>query len=434
MPSRHSDLRFVVQLALLVAALGNGALCAAGDWPQWLGPDRNGVSGETLAPWTGEPRIAWKQSVGNGFSVPVVAGGRLFVHAAVEGQEAEVVIAFDADSGQELWRDEYPRDAYQSELGSGPRATPTVLDGRLYTIGITGVMSCYDAATGRRLWRTNPYTELQANRPGFGVCSSPLVVGERVILPVGGEGSGVVGYDALTGEIAWKALDEPAAAASPVLLQREAGAAARPEVVVQSTLRLAGVDPQDGTIRWEHPLVFQPSGVSPTPLVVDGLLVCSTQDNGTLALKLPTSETSQPELAWWNQDVSSYFSTGTLDNSGRVLIVTNGFNPLPRADLRCIDVRSGEERWRKDNLGYFHFGLIRLSDGRLLLLDDAGKLILADAGPEGFRELCRAKVCGGTFCNPVLAEGRVYVRDRSQIVCLDLRSPIPNAAPAAGSN
>lgn len=263
--TRRFRLLFSASVCLAWLSLSVGNLNAQGpDWPQWLGPQRNGVSSESVSPWEGEPTVVWKKPVGNGYSVPVVADNRVFVHAAVAGKNAESVTAFDATTGTELWSEESPRAPYQSALGVGPRATPTVYNDRLFTIGITGVMSCFDVASGKRLWQTNPYEELKATRPGFGVCSSPLVVGERVILPVGGEGSGVVAYDAKTGKLAWKILDEPAAAASPLLIQPADGEQGA-RVVVQTTLRLAGIDPQDGTIHWEHPLVFQPSGVSPVP-------------------------------------------------------------------------------------------------------------------------------------------------------------------------
>ena len=396
--------------------------CWAGDWPGWLGPQRNGRSSETIAAWKAEPQTVWKQPVGNGYSSPIAWEGLVFVHSAVKGQDSELVQAFDAVTGKRVWDDTYSRETYRSELGTGPRATPTVHNGRLYTMGITGILSCYDAKTGNRIWRVNPYSELNASRPGFGVCSSPLVVADRVVLPVGGAGSGVVAYHAETGELAWKACDEPAAAASPVMVSRPnaGGEGTRVEVVVQTTLRLLGMNPSDGTIYWEHPLVFQPSGVSPTPLAAGNLLVCSTQDTGTLTLRLPTDATSQPELTWWKQDIASYFSTGTIRPDGVAYIVTNALAPLPKANLQAIDVRTGSLLWEQNGLGYFHLGPILLSDGKLLILDDAGNVVLAEAGREGFKQLAKAKVCGGTFCNPALAGGKVFVRDQTHLSCIDL--------------
>jgi outer membrane protein assembly factor BamB len=413
--------RRVIQLTAI------GALCLmlpeqtrAADWPQWLGPQRNGRTTESVTPWTGEPTVAWRQKVGHAQSSPVVAGGRVFVHSVVAGQEVEEVLAFDAVSGNELWRDSYPRGAYRSQQGPGPRATPSVVGERLYTTGITGVISCYDCARGKRLWQANPYEELGATRPGFGVCSSPAVTATRVILPAGGPGSAIVAYDAATGKLAWQKFDEPAAAASPVVVTRGEGDQARTEVIVQTTLRVMGLNPDDGAVGWEHPLVFQPNGVAPTPLATSSLLVCSTQDNGTITLSTPSAD-AVPRQAWWKHDLSSYFSSGTLDLAGqRVFLLTNQVEPLPRADLVCVNLNSGERLWTRAAIGYFHAGVIMTGDGKLLILDDAGNLVLGDPTPEKFVELAKSKVCRGTFVNPALANGIVYVRDDQELIALKL--------------
>ncbi|MGL4551894.1 MAG: PQQ-binding-like beta-propeller repeat protein, partial [Gemmataceae bacterium] len=199
-------------LALLLAA----AACAA-DWPQWLGPRRDGGTPDPVAAWKDAPRVLWRRPVGNAYSSPVVAAGRAFVHAAVKGEQQESVTAFDAATGQELWSDRYERPAYTSVLGTGPRATPTVAGKRLFTLGINGLLSCYDAATGKRAWRVDLYQELKADLPPFMVCCSPLVVGDRVIVSVGGKGKCVVALAADTGKVLWQALDDPASTSSPVL-------------------------------------------------------------------------------------------------------------------------------------------------------------------------------------------------------------------------
>lgn len=392
----------------------------AANWPQWLGPQRNGTTPEIVAPWTEPPVVAWRQKVGHAQSSPVVANGKAFVHSVVEGKDVEEVIAFNALTGEEHWRDSYKRGSYRSQQGPGPRATPTVRDGHLYTTGITGVISCYECDSGKRLWQANPYEELGAALPGFGVCSSPAVSATRVILPAGGKGSAIVAYDSSTGKLAWRKFDEPAAASSPVLVTRGEGSAARQEVIVQTTLRVMGLNPEDGSVFWEHPLVFQPNGVAPTPLATSAHLICSTQDNGTITLVTPSPD-GVPRQAWWKQDLSSYFSTGTLDQTGgRVFLLTNQLQPLPRADLICVSLEDGKELWTKPGIGYFHAGVIKTGDGKLLILDDAGNLLLADPTADKFVELCRAKVCRGTFTNPALADGLVYVRDDQELIALKL--------------
>lgn len=354
-----------------------------------------------------------------------MADGILYVHTGVPKEDGkEQVIAVDALTGKDLWTDTYDRPTYRSQLGSGPRATPSVVGGKLFTTGISGVISCYNAKSGEKLWRINPWEDLKIPRPNFGVCASPVVVDGRLIVAVGGEGASVVAYDVETGKEAWRQLDEPAGSASPIAIVRGEGEQKRNEVVVQTTLRLVGLDPKTGDLHWEHPLVFQPSGVSPTSLALGDLLICSTQDTGTMVLKMPAEAGSTPpSQEWWNQDISSYFSTGTVDAKGRAYIVTNQVMPLPRADVRCIDVKTGDEKWQKKGLGYFHVGLIALADGKLLTLDDAGTLLLAEPGETEFKELAKASVCGGTFCNPVLSNGYLYVRDAALVSCYNMKEP-----------
>lgn len=409
---------FAVGMILAWAAVGEAA-----DWPQWLGPTRNGVSSESVAPWTEAPPVVWRQKVGNGFSVPVIAKGVAYVHALGTEKNTETVTAFDLQTGETKWSKSYTRSPYQSQLGSGPRATATVAHGKLFVMGITGELVAFQADTGDELWHINPYKDNSVATPGFGVCSSPLVVGNRIVLPVGGAGMAIAAYDIETGQLAWKALDEPASAASPITWTRGEGAPQTIDLVVQTTLRIVGLNPADGTVRWEHPLVFEPSGVSPTPFVTGRRLICTTQDTGTMAIESPSAGSNETRVAWWRDKLSSYFSTGSVGADGRVFLITNSVMPLPRADVRCLDPESGDELWKKDGLGYFHTGLIVTGNDKLLILDDSGNLILADAGRDGYKELCRTKACGGTFCTPALADGHVVVRDGKEVVCLRLEAP-----------
>lgn len=411
------------RLAVLLLGIGGfpATTVDAADWPQWLGPTRNGVTTEVVSPWTETPKIAWKQAVTQAYSSPIVVDGAVVIHSAADGSEAEQVLVLDALTGKERWTDSYPRERYRSMFGAGPRTTPTAVDGKLFTFGITGVLSGYDLQTGKRLWQTNPYEVFKGSLPRFGVCSSPLVVDGRVIVMVGAGGSAVVAYDAATGEVAWKALDEPASSASPIVMTRGEGAEAVQELVVQTTLRVVGLSPKDGTVKWEHPLVFQPAGVSPTPLAIGKSLVVTTQDTGTMSLEFGMDKsTPNPKPAWWKQDASSYFSTGTVGPQESVLVVTNLLAPLPRTDVTCFDLAKGEPLWKQEKLGYYHAGLITTGDGKLLLLDDGGNLVLAEVSREGFKSLAKSQVCRGTLTNPALANGRVYVRDDKELICLEV--------------
>ena len=408
---------------LILAMAGLLATCSsvlANDWPQWLGPDRNCRTSETVGVWTGDLPVVWRQKVGQAQCCPAIAEGRVFVHGAASGKDAEEVVAFDAATGEQLWRDEYTRKAYRNQQGAGPRATPSVVAGRLYTTGITGTITCYDAATGKRHWQVNPWEALSVNVPRFGVCSSPAVTESRVIVPVGSKGSAIIALDAQTGAIAWQKFDEPAAASSPVLITRSVGGGPRPEVIVQTTLRVLGLNPEDGSIYWEHPLVFQPSGIAPTPLATSDLVVVSTQDHGTTTFKA-VSDDGAPRQVWWKQDLSSYFSTGSLNLArNEVYLLTNQIQPIPRADLVAVDLTTGETRWTRKAIGYFHAGLIFTGDNRLLILEDTGNLLLAEPTADKFVELAKSKACKGTMINPALSNGIVYVRDDEEVVALKL--------------
>jgi outer membrane protein assembly factor BamB len=404
--------------------LAGAAAARAGDWPQWLGPRRDGGTAEKVAPWKANepPRALWRQAVGQGYSSPVVAGGRVFVHAGVQGKDEEEVVALDAATGKPVWKDRYARPAFRSTLGTGPRATPTVAGKRLYTMGINGLLSCYEVADGKRLWQVDLYKQLQADLPSFAVCCSPLVVGNRVIVSVGGKGRCVVALHADTGAIQWQALDDAASTSSPVLFAgggRLRGAA--PDVVFLTPLRLVGLDPLDGTLRWEHPTVFQPRGTSLTPVAVGDQMVASTQAHGAVAVRVgKKDDLLVAEPAWQNQEMKSYFSSGVAAG-GRLFLVTNVVQPLPATAITCVEAKTGKELWKKEKVGYFHAGLIRTGDGKLLVLNDSGVLTLLEVDDERAREVARAQVCGGTLVSPALADGRLYVRDDKEVICLRLK-------------
>jgi outer membrane protein assembly factor BamB len=404
----------VLALVLGVAPVG------AADWPQWLGPRRDGSTPEKIQPWQTEPTVVWKEPVGAGFSMPVIARGRVFVHAWVKDKEQEEVIALDARTGGRLWHDVYDRVSYQGVVGNGPRATPTVAGNRVYTFGITGVLSCYQADTGQRLWQTDVYKALQATLPTFGVCCSPLVLGNRVLVSVGGKGSCLAAFDTDKGELQWRGFDEPASTASPILFaapgRRRGGL---PDVVFMTSLRLLAVNPLDGSLNWEYPLVFQPAGASPTPIVSGDRIITSTITNGTVAIRMATQgDRLMPERDWQNKDLTGYFSTGVVVGPDQLYLVTNVTKPLPIASLQCVDRKTGKELWKKGNIGFFHAGLLRTGDDRLLVLDDTGTLRLVEPSRQGYRELAHAKVCQGTFVNPALADGLLYVRDSTHVICL----------------
>jgi outer membrane protein assembly factor BamB len=282
-------------------------------------------------------------------------------------------------------------------------------------------LSCYEVEKGKRLWQIDLYKHTKADLPSFAVCCSPLVVGNRVIVSVGGKGRCVVALHADTGAVAWQSLDDPASTSSPLLFTgggRSPGAT--PDVVFMTPLRLVGLDPIDGSLRWQHSMVFQPKGTSPTPVALGNKLVASSQAHGAVSVQISTKDdTLLAEPAWQNQDLKSYFSSGVAAG-GLVFLVTNVIQPLPAAAIDCIEAKTGQRLWSKEKVGYFHAGLIRTGDGKLLVLNDSGVLTLLEVDSRGAKELARAKVCGGTLVSPALANGRLYARDDRELICVQL--------------
>jgi outer membrane protein assembly factor BamB len=404
-------------LRSLLALLLCSALALAGDWPQWLGPNRDGASPETVAPWKGSPQTLWRQPVGEGHSSPIVAGGRVFLHTKMKDTDEEEVAAYEAQSGKRLWRTVYPKAAFQSIFGNGPRATPTAADGRIYALGVTGVLTCLEGDTGKQVWQVDTLKQFQASNLRFGVSCSPLVEGDKVLVNVGGKGASVVAFDRNTGKVLWASLDDAASYSSPVAF----GQGAERQVVFLTQQGLVSFTPSDGSVFWKFPLVDRLSESSTTPVRAGDLLLGSSVTYGSVGLRLETKD-GKPAASqtWKNPSLTCYFSTPVPVGKDHVYLVTGTFLPPAQATLHCIDAKTGQDLWTKPRIGKYHAALLRTGNYKLLLLDDSGNLILLDPDAKEYRELARAKVCGATWAHPALADGRLYVRDEKELICVRL--------------
>jgi outer membrane protein assembly factor BamB len=404
-------------LRVLVAVFFLAGVAAADDWPQWLGPTRDNATALKVVPWKDAPKILWKGPVGEGHSSPVIAGGRVFLHARVREKDEEEVTAWDAASGRELWRESYPRGEFKSMFGGGPRATPLVDGDRLYTNGVTGILTCWEASTGKRLWRVDTLKEFKAPNLFFGVSCSPLLEGNLLLLNVGGPGASVVAFRKETGEVAWKALDDKASYSSAIAT----GQGKERQVVFLTHQGLVGLSPQDGSLFWRFDLVDKLSESSTTPVLAGDLLIGSSVTYGSVCMKLDSRE-GKPNVTevWKNPALTCYISSPLVVGKDQLYLVSGSLKKPPSATLRSVELKTGRELWKKEDVGRFHATLVRTGDGKLLMLGDGGELSLLDPDPGECKELARSKICGFTWAHPAFTGKAMVVRDGESILCLAL--------------
>jgi outer membrane protein assembly factor BamB len=286
---------------------------------------------------------------------------------------------------------------------------------------VTGVLTCWETATGKQVWQVDTLKKFRAPNLFFGASSSPLVEQGRVLVNVGGPGASVVAFDCANGEVVWKSLDDRASYSSPIAF----GKGSTRQAVFFTQQGLVSLDPATGKTFWKYPLVDLLSESSTTPVRIDDILLAGSITYGSVGLGMET-RAGKPavEQKWKNPELTCYFSTPVALGSEHVYLVTGTKPPALQveATLRCVEAKTGKELWNRPKVGKYHGSLLRTGDGKLLLLEDSGSLVLLDPDPKGYRELARAKVCGETWAHPALADGRLYIRDNKEIICLQLTS------------
>jgi outer membrane protein assembly factor BamB len=394
-----------------------------GDWPHWRGPHFDGVSRETglLPEWPpGGPGVLWKVELSGGYSSVAVARGRLYIHTARDKKE-EIVLCLEAATGKEVWRHAYPCDYdRQVSLGekydSGPRATPAVEGGRVYTIGTTGIVFCLEAATGQPVWRRELLTIAGRSCPRQGYCASPVLIGDLLFVHPGGRhGNSVAALNKHDGTLVWQALDDAISHSSPIPID----VAGTPQVVFFTANSLAGFAPRDGKLLWRYDCGRADSGPdgvmlpAATPIYADGRVFISSNLLGGLVLRLAADRA--PEKVWASAAMRNHFATSVL-SEGHLY----GFGG---SRLRCVSWATGKLTWDKAGLGK---GSVALADGRLIVLTEAGDLFLADATPRGYHQRGRCQPLEGPCLTaPVVAGGRLFLRNERLLMALDLKGDRP---------
>jgi outer membrane protein assembly factor BamB len=397
-------------LALFLVAGVTGA-----DWPQFLGPQRNGTSAEKglLQSWgeKGPPEV-WRKDVGEGFSAPVVVGGRLILCHRV-GDE-EVVECLDAANGERVWKHSDPTK-YEDPLGkgNGPRSTPLVAGGRVFTLSPGGRLLCLKLADGKKVWERALLDDYEVPPSFFGVGTSPVLVGDYVLVNVGGKGAGIVAFNAETGGSPWKATDDAASYSSPVPATIEA----IPHVIFLTREGVVSVAPGFGTVRfrkhWRSRMNASVNAAAPV-VVGDFVFVSACYDTGALLLRV---HRGKPEEVWSNdRSLSCHFSTPVY-HDGHLY----GFHGRQETgtEMRCIELKTGKVLWSKEGFGC---GSMILAEGNLITLSEGGELVLVEAKSNDYHEKARAAVLDGPCrAHMALANGRLYARDNKKLVCWNLK-------------
>lgn len=399
----------------VVLALAIGVPGVADDWPQFLGPERNGIySGPALAQTWGAqgPRVVWRKHVGQGLSGPVVVQDRVILFHRLG--DREVVESLDAQTGKPAWQYGYPT-SYRDDFGfdEGPRAVPVVVNGIVYTFGAEGQLHAVDVSTGQRIWSEDTMRRFRVKKGFFGAAGSPLVEGGRVLANIGGENAGLVAFDARTGKVAWTATSDEASYSSAVA----ATISGHRYAIFLTRNELVGLDPATGAVRFQRPwrARMAASVNVATPIVIDDLIFVSAEYGpGAAVLRFDGSKLT--ELWASDEALSNHYATSVYRDG--FLYGFHGrqeFGP----GFRAVELRTGKVRWTQDKFGA---GSVTLAGDRLVILRETGELILAAASPASFQPQAHAQILPGTVrAYPALAGGFLYVRNDDTLVCLDLR-------------
>lgn len=400
----------------LLALLLIGTLLKAEDWPQFLGPRRDGsYQGKALPLWPADgPKEIWQKSIGAGFAGPAVADGKLILFHRINNQET--VECLETSTGKSLWRAAYPADYIDDfRFDNGPRAVPSIAKGKVFTHGAHGKIHAWDLKTGEKLWALDARTRFKANKGFFGFACSPLIVKDTLLLNIGGNnGAGIIGLDANNGNLRWQATDEAASYASPILTYINN----QTHALFFTRKGLVSLNPSNGKIHFsQHWRPSMNASVNACTPIAAGNLVFVSTSYGKGATVLAIDETKTKTL--WSGDNSMschYSSCVTLDG------YLYGFHGRQEAgaSLRCVELRTGRVLWNQPGL---RSGTLTLANKEILVLTERGELVRISSSPKNFNVLQRSKVTREEVrAFPALAHGRFYFRGEKKLICIDLNA------------
>lgn len=411
----------VLKRSLLIAASSAIGLvmminlrAAAQDWPQWRGPNRDGAvsSFREPSPWPEALKQQWRVEVGLGYATPLVVGQRIFLFTRQD--EDEVVTALDAASGKVLWRARYAAPfgmvRATARHGAGPKSTPTYADGRLFTLGMTNIITAFDAASGKLLWQ-KPATKAQ---PAFHTAMSPLVDGTLMIVHVGGPGdAALTAFDAATGQIRWMWTGDSPAYGSPIAVDL----GGTRQVVTFTHRNLVGLSIDKGELLWRRPFRTPSDTTAQTPILYRDTIIQNGRENGVTAFRVVRRDGAwTTEDVWQTREVSLHMTNGVVADG-----VLYGLSHLNAGQYFALDLATGRVLWKSDPRQAENAAMVRAGD-TIFTLEDDGEMLVMKPNRTGLNVVRRYDVADSeTWAQPAISGSRVYVKDVSNLTLWTLR-------------
>ena len=421
----------IIVIGLLLAAPTLGA-----DWPQWRGPNRDGIwceKGVVEKFDTSRLEIRWQAEIANGYSGPTVANGRVYVTDRLASPtQIERVHCFDAISGERIWSYAYECKYERVEHRNGPRASVTIDENRAYSLGTMGHFFCFDAAKGEVLWSKYLNAEYKIRMPLWGIAASPLIESNLVVVQIGGKDNAcIVAFDKVTGQEKWRALNDSASYSAPIVIEQ----AGKRVLVCWTGESVVGLDPVTGNLYWRYP--FPPSRVVhniATPVFQNNYLFFSGFFNGSLLLKVNPEKLSVEKV--WQRKGPNERNTDSLHCciSTPVLQGDYIYGVDSYGELRCLDLHTGDRIWESleavPKARWANIHLVRHED-KIWMFNERGELIISKLSPNGFREISRTKLINPTqgqlsqrggvcWSHPAFAYKHVFIRNDEELLCANL--------------
>ncbi|MBI5772655.1 MAG: PQQ-like beta-propeller repeat protein [Verrucomicrobia bacterium] len=457
MTARPCHRRLVLHLVVLLASLP----VRAEDWPQWLGPQRDGVWRETgiLEKFPeGGPKLRWRAPLGNGYSGPAVAKGRVYVMDRVPSTErrsapggggkqrgallgSERVLCFNEADGRLIWKHEYDCP-YDVAYPSGPRVTPTVHEGKVYTLGTEGNLLCLDAGTGKVLWSFDYKKELGVSSPTWGFSANPLIDGKKIIVIARGQGSTAMAFDKDTGKEIWRALSAREPGYCPPVIFEAGG---KRQLIIWHPEAVNSLDPETGKVYWIEPFQIRSGLTVPTPRKMGDKLFVTAFYNGPMMFKLDADKPAATVL--WRGNTASERNTDKLHSIIATPFLKDGhiYGVDSYGEFRCLKADTGERLWETyaatgGKSDRWATTFIVKHGSRFFLPNEKGDLIIARLTPKGYEEISRAHLIEPTnhdarrpvvWSHPAFANRNIYLRNDGEMRCYSLAADENKSVPAA---